>query len=86
MADALLDGREDQRDRVCRCGGCGFEAQCTPWCDFYAMPDHPEAYLLCGSCIVCLVPVAERKRAFGVQLSISEARALAKHGQKGDAW
>ena len=74
----LLDGRKPWRRQLCRCGGCGLEEICSLFRDFYALNDHPEAWLLCEVCICVTTVVARRKLAFGVPLEEAEAKVLAE--------
>ena len=74
----LLDGREPWGGKLCRCGGCELEAVCVLYRDFYALNDHPEAWLLCELCICVTSVVARRKLAFGVPLEASEAKVIAE--------
>jgi len=46
----------DLRYRRCRCSVCGFEATCTPDCDFYGDDGAP---LLCEACMLAASGLAD---------------------------
>jgi len=50
MSEKVYTRRDgDIRYQKCRCAKCGFEAECTPACDFYGEDGEP---LLCEGCML----------------------------------
>lgn len=48
----ITHGGFDRSYKVCKCGGCGTEALCTPSHDFYTLTEQPDGLLYCFHCLI----------------------------------